>query len=98
MFRPLTTLLVTIVLMGSAGTTEAVARHDNQVPPFRETRNYLHRVRSLTTVTNRELATTPVHGQTIYETYELVDGLRIRSYSDVPPVPRRATTSPTLVP
>ena len=77
---------------------EAVARHDNQVPPFRETRNYLHRVRLLTTGTDRELATTQVHGQTIYETYELVDGRRIRSYSDVPPVPRRATTSPALVP
>ena len=34
---------------------EAVARHGNQVPPFRETRNYLNRVRSSTTVTDRGL-------------------------------------------
>jgi len=67
---------------------EAVARHGNQVPPYRETRNYVDRVRALTTVTDREIATTLVHGQIIYETYEVVDGRRIRSYSDVPPVPR----------
>ena len=34
---------------------EAVARHGNQVPPFRETRNYLDRVRASTTVTNHGL-------------------------------------------
>ena len=78
---------------------EAVARHGNQVPPFRETENYLDRVRSSTTVTNREIAATLVRGQRIYETYEVVDGRRIRSFSDVPPVPRRrATTLPALVP
>ena len=78
---------------------EAVARHGNQVPPFRETRNYLNRVRSSTTVTNHRLAATLVNGQTIYKTYEVVDGRRIPTYSDVPPVPRRATTFlPALVP
>ena len=77
---------------------EAVARHGNQVPPFRETRNYLNRVRSSTTVTDRGLAATLVNGQTIYKTYEVVDGRRIPTYSDVPPVPRRATTLPALVP
>ncbi len=77
---------------------EAVARHGNQVPPFRETRNYLNRVRSSTTVTNRRLAAMRVNGQTIYKTYQMVDGRRIPTYSDVPPVPRRATTLPALVP
>ena len=78
---------------------EAVERHGNQVPPYRETRNYVDRVRALTTVTDREIATTLIKGQIIYETYEVVDGRRIRSYSDVPPVQRRrATTVPALVP
>ena len=77
---------------------EAVARHGNQVPPFRETRNYLDRVRSSTTVTDHGLAATQVNGQTIYTTYEVVDGRRIRSFSDVPPVRRRATTEPVPVP
>ena len=66
---------------------EAVARHGNQVPPFRETRNYLDRVRSSTTVTNREDPAAMVHGQTIYKSYELVNGRRIPTYSDVPPAP-----------
>ena len=76
----------------------AVARYGNQVPPFRETRNYLNRVRSSTTVTDRGLAAMRVNGQTIYKTYEVVAGRRIPTYSDVPPAPRRATTSPALVP
>ena len=63
---------------------EAVARHGNQVPPFRETRNYLDRVRALTTVTDRKMVATLVRGHRIYKTYEVVDGRRIRSYSDVP--------------
>ena len=69
---------------------EAVARHGNQVPPFRETRNYLDRVRSSTTVTNHGLSTTVVHGQTIYMSYEVINGQRIQTYSDVPPTPRQA--------
>ena len=69
---------------------EAVARHGNQVPPFRETRDYLNRVRSSTTVTDREVSATVVHGQTIYESYEVVNGRRIPTYSDVPPAPRPA--------
>ena len=69
---------------------EAVARHGNQVPPFRETQNYLDRVRASTTVTNRELSTTVVNGQKIYTSYEMVDGRRIPTYSDVPLPPRPA--------
>ena len=67
---------------------EAVARHGNQVPPFRETRNYLERVRSSTAVTNRGQSATVVNGQTIYKSYEVVNGRRIPTYSDVPPAPR----------
>ena len=70
---------------------EAVARHGNQVPPFRETRDYLERVHSSTAVTERDVSATQVRGQTIYKSYEVVDGRRIPSYSDVPP----ATTRPT---
>ncbi len=70
----------------------AVARHGNQVPPYTETRNYLARVRSSagsplasgladaarhTTIAGR--------GQTIYKSYEVVNGRRIPSFSDVPP-------------
>ena len=68
---------------------EAVARHGNQVPPFRETRDYLDRVRSSTTVADREVSATVVQGQTIYKSYEVVDGRRIPTYSDVPPAPHR---------
>lgn len=77
---------------------EAVARHGNHVPPYRETRNYLDRVRLSTTVTNRRLVAARVNSQTIYKTYEIVDGRQIRSYSDVPAVQRRATTVPAPVP
>ena len=66
---------------------EAVARYGNQVPPYRETRDYLDRVRSSTTVTDRGLSATVVSGQTIYKSYEVIDGRRIPTYSDVPPAP-----------
>ena len=69
---------------------DAVARHGDQVPPFRETRNYLNRVRSSTTLTDRGLSATVVNGQTIYKSYEVVDGRRIPTYSDVPPARRPA--------
>ena len=67
-----------------------VARHGNQVPPFRETRNYLDRIRASTTVTSRRLSATRMGGQIIYTSVEMVDGRRIRSFSDVPPTPRPA--------
>jgi hypothetical protein len=73
----------------------AVARHGNQVPPFTETRNYLAKVRSsagpsadasakgLAAVAREN--TIVAGGQTIYKGYEVVNGQRIRTYSDVPP-------------
>lgn len=67
---------------------QAVARHGNQVPPFRETRTYLRRVRSSTSlaaaaasVSDAEMV---VNGQAIYKSYEVVNGRRIPSYSDMP--------------
>ena len=66
-----------------------VARYGNQVPPFRETRAYLQRVRSTTSVTNHGRSARRVNGQIIYESHELVDGRRIPTYSDVPRAPRR---------
>jgi soluble lytic murein transglycosylase-like protein len=66
-----------------------VARYGNQVPPFRETRAYLQRVRSTTSVTNRRRSARRVNGQIIYESHELVDGRRIPTYSDLPRAPRR---------
>ena len=69
---------------------EAVARYGNQVPPYRETRNYLDRVRSSTTVTDRDRSATVSNGQTIYKSYEVRNGRRIPTYSDVPPAPRPA--------
>ena len=69
---------------------EAVARHGNQIPPFRETRDYLDRIRASTTVTNHGLSTTVLNGLTIYESYDVVAGQRVPSYSDVPPRPRPA--------
>ncbi len=66
---------------------EAVARHGNRVPPFRETRTYLRRVRSSTALASSRRSATRVNGQTIYRSYDVVDGRRTRTYSDVPPVP-----------
>ena len=67
-----------------------VARYGNQVPPFRETRAYLQRVRSTTSVINHGRSARRVNGQIIYESHELVDGRRILTYSDVPRAPRRS--------
>ncbi len=70
----------------------AVARHGNQVPPFSETRNYLARVRSSADASSSGgLADAARHaplggrGPTIYTSYEVVNGRRLPSFSDVPP-------------
>ena len=70
----------------------AVARHGNQVPPFSETRNYLIPVRfSAGPSPASGLADAACHrtvagrGQTIYKSYEVVNGRQILSFSDVPP-------------
>ena len=69
-----------------------VARYGNQVPPFPETRTYLQRVHSSTTVTtvaDRAFKTIQTSGQAIYESFEVVGDRRIPTYSDLPPAPRR---------
>lgn len=69
----------------------AVERHGNQVPPFSETRNYLAPVRSSAGSSSGGLADAARHatlegrGPTIYKSYEVVNGRRIPSFSDVPP-------------
>ena len=73
----------------------AVARHGNRVPPFTETQNYLAKVRSSVGTSAppsfRGLAATAGQAtladrrHTIYESYAVVNGQRIRTYSDVPP-------------
>ena len=69
----------------------AVARHGNQVPPFTETRNYLAKVRSSAGAARKRLAAAARHStivdgdDTIYKSHEVVNGQRIRLYSDVPP-------------
>ncbi|MDA1094238.1 MAG: transglycosylase SLT domain-containing protein [Acidobacteria bacterium] len=73
----------------------AVARHGNRVPPFTETQNYVAKVRS-SVGTSAPLspgglaatggqATLVDRGHTIYKSYAVVNGQRIRTYSDVPP-------------
>ncbi len=78
----------------------AVSRHGNQVPPFTETRNYVARVRSSAgSASPSDLAGAAHHttfvsrGQTIYKSYEVVEGRRIPTYSDVPPPTPRPTES-----
>ena len=70
----------------------AVARYGNQVPPFSETQNYLAPVRSSAgSSSSSGLADAARHatlggrGPTICKSYEVVNGRRIPSFSDVPP-------------
>ncbi len=69
---------------------QAVSRHGNQVPPFRETQSYLRRVRSSTSLARAAAAARAdivVNGQAIYKSFHIVDGQRIPVYSDVPQAP-----------
>ena len=56
----------------------AVDRYDGQVPPYRETREYVQRIRTVTT-----LAATS--GRLIYRSVEIVDGRQVPRYSDTRP-------------
>ncbi len=63
----------------NAGET-AVGRYGNRVPPYRETRDYVRRVRGV--------SATPApaaQGKVIYKTVEIVDGRPIPRYSDTRP-------------
>ncbi len=63
----------------NAGPT-AVGRYGNQVPPYRETRDYLRRVRRVTAAPGAAVAT-----KVIYKSVEIVDGRPVPRYSDTRP-------------
>jgi soluble lytic murein transglycosylase-like protein len=58
----------------------AVDRHGNAVPPYRETREYVDRVKNITPAQ-------PVNAarRIIYKTYEMVDGQPVPRYTDTRP-------------
>jgi len=58
----------------------AVDRHGNAVPPYRETREYVNRVKNITPAQ-------PVNSarRVIYKTLEIVDGRPVPSYTDIRP-------------
>ncbi len=64
----------------NAGTT-AVSRYGNQVPPYRETRDYVRRIRGVSGTRSTALAA----GKVIYKTVEIVDGRPVPRYSDTRP-------------
>ncbi len=61
----------------------AVERYGNQVPPYRETQQFIGRIRD-----RAEITTVSVTGTTIYKTYDVVGGRRIPRYSNVQPASR----------
>ena len=58
----------------------AVDRHGNAVPPYRETRNYVNRVKNITPA--QPVSTTR---RVIYKVFELVDGQPVPRYTDTRP-------------
>jgi hypothetical protein len=58
----------------------AVTRHGNQIPPFRETQDYVSKVRSST-----EVATGSDPAKTIYKTYREIGGRRVPVYTNTKP-------------
>ena len=59
----------------------AVDRYGNQVPPYRETRDYVRKVKTQTTVETAGRPPKPM----IYKTVEVIDGRTVVRYSDKPP-------------
>lgn len=68
----------------NAGPT-TVDRYGQKVPPYRETRTYLKRVKAATALT----AISTVH---IYRTVEMVDGREVPRYTNVKPPPETPET------
>jgi soluble lytic murein transglycosylase-like protein len=60
---------------------EAVGRYGNRVPPYRETRDYVQKVRTRTSVT---AAATP--RRLMYKTTEVVDGRPVTRWSNTKPL------------
>jgi soluble lytic murein transglycosylase-like protein len=63
----------------------AVDRYGNQVPPYRETRDYVRKVRTQTSV---QATSQPVRKR-YYKTFEVIDGRQVVRYSDTPPTSGR---------
>jgi soluble lytic murein transglycosylase-like protein len=60
--------------------SDAVERHGNAVPPYRETRNYVNKVSRLT-----DMQRAALKQRIIYKTFEVVDGRAIPRYSSRKP-------------
>jgi soluble lytic murein transglycosylase-like protein len=61
---------------------DAVDRYGYQIPPYRETRDYVNKVKDQTDVTSK---TTPPP-RTIYRLFEIVEGRKVvKGYQDYPP-------------
>lgn len=60
---------------------EAVGRYGNRIPPYRETRDYVRKVRTRTSVASAAAKPKLV----IYKWVELVEGKPVTRYSDAPP-------------
>ena len=59
----------------------AVDRHGNAVPPYRETRDYVNRVKNITPTSRSSTARRRI----IYKTIVMVDGQFVPRYSDTRP-------------
>ena len=57
----------------------AVAKYGSTIPPYRETRNYVKKIKTVTEVS------TQTRKRIIYKTIEIVDGRSIPRYSDTKP-------------
>ena len=58
---------------------EAVDQHGSAVPPYRETRNYVKRIKGMTAVSAVSA------GRVIYKTIEIINGRPVPRYSDTKP-------------
>src|SRR5262245_8822527 len=68
----------------------AVDKHNQTVPPYRETRNYvkqISRITQTTTLSNSDLGTRPVETRSnqIYKVTEIIDGREVVRYTDRKP-------------
>ncbi len=59
---------------------EAVDRYGRQIPPYRETRDYVKRIGALHSVSSL-----PAPKRIVYKTFEIVDGRVVPRYSTQPP-------------
>jgi hypothetical protein len=57
----------------------AVEKHGTTIPPYRETRNYVKKIKGITDVSAQ------ARKRVIYKTVEVVDGREVPRYSDTKP-------------